>query len=77
VARAHPTWLSGKETGHVPFRIEGVSGRLLLARLVRFVGLHFLTSATSSVITGVGRDAEHVARAHRVPDPGGGIVLTR
>ncbi len=50
VARGHPTWMSGKETGHVPFRIEGVVARLLLLRMVRFVGHHVL-----SVKTPIGR----------------------
>src|SRR4029450_11379636 len=26
-ARRHPTWLAGKESGHVPFRIEGAAAR--------------------------------------------------
>ncbi len=34
VARTHPTWLSGRDTGHVPFRIEGAAARLFLTRLV-------------------------------------------
>jgi len=34
VARSHPTWLSGRDVGHIPFRIEGTAARVLLARLV-------------------------------------------
>ena len=35
LARAgHPTWLSGRDVGRVPFRIEGTAARLGLARLV-------------------------------------------
>jgi putative flavoprotein involved in K+ transport len=34
VARNHETWLSGRDTGHVPFRIDGLPARLFLARLV-------------------------------------------
>jgi putative flavoprotein involved in K+ transport len=34
VAQDHPTWMSGRDTGHVPFRIEGLAARLLLVRLV-------------------------------------------
>lgn len=34
VARGHQTWMSGRDTGHVPFRIEGVAARLILIRLV-------------------------------------------
>ena len=46
VARTHPTWLSGKESGHIPWRIEGVLGRHFLVRLVRFLGHHVLTVST-------------------------------
>jgi putative flavoprotein involved in K+ transport len=34
LARDHEVWMSGRDTGHVPFRIEGLAGRLLLVRLV-------------------------------------------
>jgi putative flavoprotein involved in K+ transport len=46
VARTHRTWLSGKESGHVPFRIETFAGRFILVRIVRFIGHHVLTVAT-------------------------------
>jgi putative flavoprotein involved in K+ transport len=46
VARTHPTWLSGKESGHIPFRIEGFVARHLLVRMVRFVGHRILTLST-------------------------------
>jgi putative flavoprotein involved in K+ transport len=46
VARSHRTWISGKESGYVPFRIETLVGRFLLVRLVRFVGHHVLTVRT-------------------------------
>ncbi|HEX9307304.1 MAG TPA: FAD-dependent oxidoreductase [Anaeromyxobacter sp.] len=48
VARAgHRTWMSGRDVGHIPFRIEGLAARLLLARLVlRFVFHRVLTVAT-------------------------------
>jgi putative flavoprotein involved in K+ transport len=45
-ARNHPTFLSGKETGHIPFRIDSVLGRFVLVRLVRFVGHHVLSLGT-------------------------------
>jgi putative flavoprotein involved in K+ transport len=32
--RGHPTWMSGRDTGHVPFRIDGRAARLGLSRLV-------------------------------------------
>ena len=46
VAQTHPTWMSGKETGHIPFRIESFIARNFLVRLVRFVGHHVLTVST-------------------------------
>jgi putative flavoprotein involved in K+ transport len=46
VSRTHPTWMSGKESGHVPFPIESFAGRFILVRLVRFVGHHVLSLAT-------------------------------
>lgn len=42
VAADHPTWLSGRHPGHVPFRIEGRVTRHLV-RVVRFVAHHLLT----------------------------------
>jgi len=50
VARTHPTWISGTESGHVPFSIETFVARNFLFRLVRFVGHHVL-----SVKTPIGR----------------------
>jgi putative flavoprotein involved in K+ transport len=46
VARAHPTWLSGKESGHIPYRIERFMGRYVLVRIVRFIGHHILSLGT-------------------------------
>ena len=46
VAQTHPTWMSGKESGHVPFPIDGLLGRQLLSRVVRFIGHHVLTMST-------------------------------
>ena len=40
VVRGHETWLSGPDTGHVPFRIEGLVARTLLVRLVLRVVFH-------------------------------------
>jgi putative flavoprotein involved in K+ transport len=45
-ARTHRTYMSGKESGHVPFPIDSVLGRFFLIRLVRFVGHHVLTLST-------------------------------
>jgi putative flavoprotein involved in K+ transport len=41
VARGgHPTWISGRDVGQIPFRIGGLAGRVLLARLVLRVLFH-------------------------------------
>ncbi len=40
LARRHETWMSGRDTGHLPFRIEGTAARLLLIRLVLRVLFH-------------------------------------
>jgi putative flavoprotein involved in K+ transport len=46
VAKTHPTVMAGKETGHVPFRIEKPFALFALVRVVRFVGHHVLTVRT-------------------------------
>jgi putative flavoprotein involved in K+ transport len=46
VVRDHPTWLAGRESGAVPFRIEPFVARNGLIRVVRFVGQHVLTVRT-------------------------------
>ena len=46
VARTHRTWLAGKESGHVPFRMETFAGRFIFSRIIRFIGHHVLTVAT-------------------------------
>ena len=40
VARERPTWLSGRDTGHVPFRIDGAAARLFLMRFLFRVVFH-------------------------------------
>jgi putative flavoprotein involved in K+ transport len=50
VAKSHPTWVAGKESAAVPFRIEPFVARHFLVSIVRFVGHHVL-----SVRTPVGR----------------------
>jgi len=43
----HKVWLSGRDTGHVPFNIDGILGRLILVRLVLRVLFHrLLTTGT-------------------------------
>jgi len=45
--KGHGTWMCGRDTGHVPFRIEGWFWRMLMSRLVLRVVFHrILTMAT-------------------------------
>jgi putative flavoprotein involved in K+ transport len=47
VARTHRTWMSGRDTGHVPFRIDGLAARWVLQRIVfRLVFHRLLTIKT-------------------------------
>jgi putative flavoprotein involved in K+ transport len=46
VVKTHPTWMSGKESGHVPFQIDTFFARLVLFRIVRFIGHYVLSMAT-------------------------------
>ncbi len=46
VARSHPTWLAGKESGAIPVRIDTFFARFIFVRLVRFLGHHILTVKT-------------------------------
>jgi putative flavoprotein involved in K+ transport len=62
VARAgYPTLLSGRDTGQIPFDIEGRSGRVLFP-LLRFVATQILTASTP-----IGRRAKPTIRAHGGP----------
>jgi len=38
--RDHEVWLAGRDTGHIPFQIEGLASKLLLARFVLRVVFH-------------------------------------
>jgi putative flavoprotein involved in K+ transport len=62
VAKSHPTWISGKESGAIPWRIETFASRNFLFRLIRFVGHHVLT-----VSTPIGRKARPKMIAQAAP----------
>ncbi len=49
--RGKKVWMSGRDTGHIPFRIEGVAGRHFLVRLV----IRFLFHKVLTVDTPIGR----------------------
>jgi putative flavoprotein involved in K+ transport len=63
LACRHPTWLAGKESGHVPFRIEGAAARYVFQPLLfRVVGHRVLT-----VDTPIGRRLRPRLLAHGAP----------
>jgi putative flavoprotein involved in K+ transport len=63
VASRHPTWLAGKESGHVPFRIEGAAAHYVFQPLLfRFLGHRVLT-----VDTPIGRRMRPRLRSHAAP----------
>jgi putative flavoprotein involved in K+ transport len=63
VASRHPTWLAGKESGHVPFRIEGAAARYVFQPLLfRVVGHRVLT-----VDTPIGRKLRPRLLSHAAP----------
>jgi putative flavoprotein involved in K+ transport len=63
LAPGHPVWMSGRDTGHVPFRVGGVPGRLFLTRFV----LRFLFHRVLTVSTPVGRKLRPTVLAHGGP----------
>jgi putative flavoprotein involved in K+ transport len=63
VARQHRTWISGHDTGHVPFNIEGTAARYLLIRLVLRVLFHRLLT----VNTPLGRKVRAKVLTHGMP----------
>lgn len=63
VADSHPTWLAGKESGHVPFRIEGAAARFIFQPLLfRIIGHRVLT-----VDTPIGRRMRPRMMSHGTP----------
>jgi putative flavoprotein involved in K+ transport len=63
VAGRHPTWLAGKESGHVPFRIEGAPARYVFQPLLfRVIGHRVLT-----VDTPIGRRMRPRLVSHGAP----------
>jgi putative flavoprotein involved in K+ transport len=61
VSRTHPTWLAGKEPGHLPVRHGSIPFRFLF-RVVRFIGYRVLTTNTP-----IGRKVRPKFVAHGTP----------
>lgn len=59
----HPTWLSGRHPGHLPFRIESLAARLVLLHLI----LGFFFNHVVTIRTPVGRAARRRFLAHGMP----------
>ena len=49
LSRSHPVWMSGRDTGHIPFRIDSFLARKILVRLV-LRGLFYRVFTTSTPI---------------------------
>jgi putative flavoprotein involved in K+ transport len=47
--KRHRTWLAGRETGHLPFRMDGLAARLVLSRLVLRVIFHRVLSIATPI----------------------------
>jgi putative flavoprotein involved in K+ transport len=45
----HRTWMSGRDVGHLPFRIDGLPSRLLLARLMLRGAFHRVLTVNTSI----------------------------
>jgi putative flavoprotein involved in K+ transport len=68
VAQSHPTWLSGRHVGHIPFRVDGIAARLFLVWLVLRVIFHRVLT----VDTPIGRKLRPKLRSQ-----GGTLVRTK
>lgn len=62
VVKTHPTWIAGKETGAIPWRIEPWFARNVLFRLMRLMFHHVLT-----IKTRIGRKARPVMLTRSTP----------
>jgi putative flavoprotein involved in K+ transport len=48
-AARHNTWLAGPDTGHAPFRVDGLAARLALSRLMLRVVFHRILSLATPI----------------------------
>jgi putative flavoprotein involved in K+ transport len=63
LSRKHSVWMAGRDTGHVPFRIDGLFARLLLLRIVFRVVFHRLLT----IRTPMGRNVRAKSMNHGAP----------
>jgi putative flavoprotein involved in K+ transport len=62
-AAGHETWLSGRDPGEIPFRLDTTAARLLLARLIFRVVFHRVLT----ISTPMGRRAREQNLSHATP----------
>jgi putative flavoprotein involved in K+ transport len=63
LSRTHSVWMAGRDTGHVPFRLDSFFARLLLLRIVFRIVFHRLLT----IRTPMGRKVRPKALAHGGP----------
>jgi putative flavoprotein involved in K+ transport len=63
IARSHPTWMSGRTTGQVPFRLDSLIGRLVLVPFMFRVVFHRILT----IKTPMGRKARPKALGRGAP----------
>jgi len=63
LAANHQIWLSGRDTGHVPFRIDGLAARLILVRLVLRVLFHRILTVDTPIGRAVRPKVLHIGGA--------------
>jgi putative flavoprotein involved in K+ transport len=63
VRSGHPTWLSGRESGEVPFRFDSAAGQLILLKILFRVVFHRVLSTS----TPMGRRARPKMLSHAAP----------
>lgn len=63
VAADHPTWLSGRDTGHLPFPVDGAAARIVLLRLLLRGVFHHVMK----VNTRLGRKVYRKTTTHGMP----------
>ncbi len=68
LVRSHKTWMSGRDTGHVPFRINGFWGRNVLLHIVLRLVFHYILT----IRTPLGRKARP-----RILSKGGALIRVK
>ena len=75
LSRAHTTWMSGRDVGHVPFDIDGLAARLLLFRLVLRVLFHRILTVATPLAARCARRCSTIGGAARANEAEGSRPL--